>query len=157
MSTSSFRCQLKCHQLRSCLGSHAPLFFEKLLISWKCWILPRNGLFCFVLLFAFWPCHSACRILFPWPGIKPRPMALKMSVLTTGPPGESHDLIVDCGFSSLHWHQEGAMKRDAACLCLQEPSTVLPKAGSQSVLREWTGNKVTFKILCWRFYFFSLE
>ena len=41
-------------------------------------------LFCFVFM-----CQVACRILAPWPGIKPRSQQWKHWVLTTGPPGNS--------------------------------------------------------------------
>ena len=34
----------------------------------------RKGIFGFV----FWPCCVACGILFPWPGIKPEPSAVKV-------------------------------------------------------------------------------
>ena len=34
--------------------------------------------------------HTGCRILAPQPGIKPRPPQGKHQVLTTGPPGNSH-------------------------------------------------------------------
>ena len=34
--------------------------------------------FCFfVFVFIFWLCHAACGILVPWPGIEPRPTAVK--------------------------------------------------------------------------------
>ena len=112
-------------------------------------------LLCFVICFLAVP--FSLRDLISLTRDQTEAHGMKMSVETTGPPGEYDDPVVDCGYSSLHWHQEGTMKRGAACLCLQEPSMVLPKAGTQSVLREWTGNKVIFKILCWRFYFFSLE
>ena len=35
---------------------------------------------------------EACRILVPWPGIKPTPRALEGEVLTTAPPGTVSDL-----------------------------------------------------------------
>ena len=31
-----------------------------------------------LLFFFFWPCHLACGILVPWPGIEPAPLALKV-------------------------------------------------------------------------------
>ena len=37
---------------------------------------------------------KVCRILAPWPGIKPTSSALEAKVLTTGPPGKSHGLIL---------------------------------------------------------------
>ena len=43
----------------------------------------------------FWPFGSkACRILDPWPGIKPAPSALEGKALTTGPPGKSQTPLV---------------------------------------------------------------
>ena len=42
------------------------------------------------LLFFFWPNHTDCRILAPQPGIKPRPPQWNCQVLTSGPPGNSH-------------------------------------------------------------------
>ena len=42
--------------------------------------------FCFTLGYLG---HKAYRILAPWPGIKPSPLALEGEVLTTGPPGKS--------------------------------------------------------------------
>lgn len=36
--------------------------------------------------FIFWPCHTACGILVPRPGMEPMPTSLK--VLTTEPPGK---------------------------------------------------------------------
>ena len=35
--------------------------------------------------------REACGILAPWPGIDPAPPALEGEVLTTGPPGKSHE------------------------------------------------------------------
>ena len=40
-------------------------------------------------LFYFWSCCVACRILVPWPGIKPMPLHWEWSVLTTGLPEKS--------------------------------------------------------------------
>ena len=43
----------------------------------------------------FWPFGSkACRILDPWPGMKPAPSALEGKALTTGPPGKSQTPLV---------------------------------------------------------------
>ena len=42
------------------------------------------------VLFFFFFCPSACRILVPRPGIKPCPLQWKHGVLTTGLPGKSH-------------------------------------------------------------------
>ena len=39
-------------------------------------------------------CSKACRILDPWPGIKPAPSALEGKALTTGPPGKSQTPLV---------------------------------------------------------------
>ena len=43
---------------------------------------------CFDLLF-FWSNHTACRILVPWPGIKPVSPAVDEQIPNTGPPGKS--------------------------------------------------------------------
>ena len=43
------------------------------------------------------------RILAPWPGIKFTFFALEGKVLTTGPPGKSHGLILKIELL-LHWH-----------------------------------------------------
>ena len=48
------------------------------------------GLFIFFFFFFFG--HKACRILIPWPGIKPATLAWQGKVLTTGLPG-----------SPIHW------------------------------------------------------
>ena len=42
-----------------------------------------------LLLFFFWPHHTACGILVPRPGIEPAPPALEAWSLNTGPPGKS--------------------------------------------------------------------
>ena len=42
-------------------------------------------------LFYFWLCCVACRILVPWPGIKPLPLHWERRVLTTGLPGKFLD------------------------------------------------------------------
>ena len=47
----------------------------------------------FMFLF-FWPCHTACRILVPRPGIEPGPRQLKHRVLSTGPPGKSPKVLI---------------------------------------------------------------
>ena len=39
----------------------------------------------------FGPRRAACRILVPQPGVEPRPLQWKCRVLTTGPPGKSHE------------------------------------------------------------------
>ena len=44
--------------------------------------------FCLFLNYFFIFCHAACGILLPQPGIKPTPMHLKCTVLTTGLPGK---------------------------------------------------------------------
>ena len=49
--------------------------------------------YCFCFLFWFFG-PKACGILAPWPGIKPVPPELEGKVLTTGPPGESCDLLL---------------------------------------------------------------
>ena len=47
----------------------------------------------YLFMFVFWPHHTACRILVPWPGIKPMlpspPPHWQLRVLTTGPPAKS--------------------------------------------------------------------
>ena len=44
--------------------------------------------FCFCVYFTFfWPYHTTCEMLIPWPGIKPVLLLVKHGVLTTGPPG----------------------------------------------------------------------
>ena len=40
----------------------------------------------------FWPCHMACRILLPQPGIKPMPPIVEAGVLSTGPSQNSQIL-----------------------------------------------------------------
>ena len=54
-------------------------------------LCPIWAAFYLFLIFSFWPGLSACRILVPQPGIKPRPQQwkLRLGVLTTGPPGKS--------------------------------------------------------------------
>ena len=42
----------------------------------------------------FWLCHTACKILVPWPEIEPEPLQRKHQVLTTAPPRNSLALIV---------------------------------------------------------------
>ena len=44
------------------------------------------------LFFFFWPCHVACGILVPWPGIEPGLSALWMHRVLTGPPGNFQSL-----------------------------------------------------------------
>ena len=46
----------------------------------------------FIIYYHFWrgPCHTACEILVPWPGIKPMTQHWKHGVLSTGPPEASH-------------------------------------------------------------------
>ena len=48
----------------------------------------------YLLFFLFFGHTATCRILVPWPGIKPMPPAdvLTSDVLTSGPPGKSQDL-----------------------------------------------------------------
>ena len=44
----------------------------------------------FIFIFYFWPRHTACEILIPWPGIEPVPPAVEAHrALTTGLPGKS--------------------------------------------------------------------
>ena len=40
-----------------------------------------------------WPCHTACGILVPQPGIEPGPLQWKWRVRATGPPGNSQPLM----------------------------------------------------------------
>lgn len=154
MSTSSFRCQLRCHQLRSSRDPirHCSL---KTLILWKCLILPQNGLFCFVLLFVFLAMPSSLWDLISWPGIKP--MALKISVLTTDRRGVpwSHCLLwiffPSTGTRKAPWRETlpvSALRNPARC-CL--------KAALSQYL--WSGLAIKwFLRSCARdFTFFSLE
>ena len=46
-------------------------------------------------------------------------------------------LLFIVGFHPLHWNPEGTLKGSPGCPCLQEPSTVLPKAGIRPVITEW--------------------
>ena len=48
-----------------------------------------NGNISSIIIIIFWPCHVASRIVFPGPGIEPRPQQWKRGVLTTGPPANS--------------------------------------------------------------------
>ena len=43
------------------------------------------------LFFFFWPCHTPCWILVPHQGSNYRPLHWQPRVLTTGPPGKSHN------------------------------------------------------------------
>ena len=47
----------------------------------------------FFFFFRFWPYMRACRILIPWPGLKPTPLQWKSRVLTTGLPGKSQEFF----------------------------------------------------------------
>ena len=47
----------------------------------------------FIYLF-IWPYRVACGILVPWPGIEPGPWQWQSRVQTTGPPGNSQELII---------------------------------------------------------------
>ena len=49
----------------------------------------------FIIYYHFWrgPCHTACEILVPWPGIKPMTQHWKHGVLSTGPPEASLCLL----------------------------------------------------------------
>ena len=47
-----------------------------------------------VLLLVFLACHTACLILVPWSGIKPRSWEWNCQVSTTGLPGTSHILCI---------------------------------------------------------------
>ena len=49
--------------------------------------------FNYSILFNFWPCHIACGILVPWPGIESTTLHWKSRVLTTGPPGKSWECV----------------------------------------------------------------
>ena len=40
----------------------------------------------FIYIFHFWLHCAACRVLVPWPGIKPAPLHWKLRALTTGVP-----------------------------------------------------------------------
>ena len=42
-----------------------------------------------IIITFFWLYHTACRILVPWPGIKPMPLQWKLGILTTEPSGKS--------------------------------------------------------------------
>ena len=48
--------------------------------------VPSPTCHCFVCL--SWPCHSACGIFLPWPGIKPMPAAVEAGSLNHGTSGE---------------------------------------------------------------------
>ena len=70
-----------------------PLFIPVLCIPYSVWLSWLHFwhllcLFIFIILI-FWPWHTACGILFPWPGIESTPSAWKHSVLTNGLPGKS--------------------------------------------------------------------
>ena len=76
-----------------------------------------NSAVCLSFFFFFWPCHAACGILVPQPGIKPVTPALK--VLTTGPQGKS-----------------------LTCLCIHGAKT---QPGSQKAnLKQGKGRKIMF-------------
>ena len=70
----------------------------------------------------FWFCGpKACRILAPWPGIKPILPALEDKVLTTGPSGKSPHISLNCpclsckdGGSTL---SEKPLRPEAITLC----------------------------------------
>ena len=53
-----------------------------------------------ITIYLFWPHHEACGVWVPCPGIKPESTAVK--VLTTGPPGNSHDHHLAEGETETH-------------------------------------------------------
>ena len=48
-------------------------------------------------------CSVTCGILVPWPGIKPKSLALQGRFLTTGPPGKSQDSLLLGGKAFQNW------------------------------------------------------
>ena len=48
--------------------------------------------------FFFWPCHAACGILVPQPGIEPTPPALEAQSLNNWTPGKSLQVLLKFGF-----------------------------------------------------------
>ena len=52
-----------------------------------------NFIYLFIIFF-FWPCHTVCWILVPWPGIEPEPQQWKHRILTTGLPVNSQSVIL---------------------------------------------------------------
>ena len=67
----------------SCLGPSCYFFIhahlQTLLLKW-------------IILFLFWPGHTACGILVAWAGTEPEPRQWRHKVLTSGPPGNSHQM-----------------------------------------------------------------
>ena len=55
-------------------------YFFKLFIYYYFKLLLLFFILTFVFLIYFWPCLTACGILVPWPGIEPRPSALKAPI-----------------------------------------------------------------------------
>ena len=52
------------------------------------------SLFKILMCLFFWPCLTACRILFPWPGIQLCPLLWKPRALSTGPPGNALEVLL---------------------------------------------------------------
>ena len=53
---------------------------------------------CILFCFVFWPCHAACRILVPWPGIEPMPPAVEAQSLNHWTAREVPDLHFESPF-----------------------------------------------------------
>ena len=87
-----------------------------------------------VVFFFFWPCYAACRILIPWPGVRPAPIALETQSLNSGLPAKSSHgssvfnflrkfhIVFHCGFTNLHSCQEskkikGTVAQSCPTLC----------------------------------------
>ena len=69
--------------MRSEFISISKCFQSSDIIHWRETICGNRNIFFFL------PCHLACGILVPQPGIKPEFMAVKVWILTTGPPENS--------------------------------------------------------------------
>ena len=75
----------------------------------------------------------ACGILIPWPGTESGPLLWKQEVLTTRPPGKSHDLFFfffSCDFSTALIYQILCFPK-----CYFKDGYTFPGHTSESVLR----------------------
>ena len=83
----------------------------------------------YLTIIIFWPCHVACRILAPWPRIKPMAPAVEAESPNHWPSRESHHS------TNVHWTSPCANAGARCWGCRGEPDR--PGLCSPNVCPEW--------------------